>query len=247
MKEKKIILLLFSVVLLLSTGVMAEGWRSRVWPATPKFIPPLSGWIITIDPGHGGTDSGAYNATLDLREKDINLQIGLKLRTSLIKLGAQVEMTRETDVSMDIPDRRTFSNNKGAHRLVSLHVNAASATAEGIETWVDKDSDNVWKAYASSLHNNAVAAAQSYDATIKDRGVKYSGSTPPWGDGRKIGVIRYDLLSHPAALLELNFISNDREATRLVRNDYQLALAQGIAQGFKEHARVYRKEDGLRR
>jgi N-acetylmuramoyl-L-alanine amidase len=217
---------------------------------TPPDTPPtgtLSGWIITIDPGHGGSDPGAVNSALNLREKDINLQIGLKLRALLKNLGAQVEMTRETDISMDIPDRRTFSNNKGAHRLVSLHVNAASATAEGIETWVDRDSNSVWKAYARSLHNNTIASAKVYDPTIKDRGLKYSGSTPPWGNGRKIGVIRYDLVNHPATLIELNFISNDREATRLARNDYQLALAEGIANGFTEHAQTYRKEDGLRR
>ncbi|HOP54350.1 MAG TPA: N-acetylmuramoyl-L-alanine amidase, partial [Bacillota bacterium] len=58
-------------------------------------------------------------------------------------------------------------------------------------------------------------------------------------------VIRYDSINAPAALIEMGFISNDAEANRLARSDYQKLLAEGMAEGFVEHAKQYKKEDGV--
>lgn len=242
----KILLLFF---LLTNLVFASDGWRSRTFPVTPESVlnpkPLLTGWVIVVDPGHGGKDPGAVNYNLNVYEKDFNLAISLKLKNKLQTVGATVKMTRDNDVSLEIAERRTFTNNANAHRFVSIHINAATPTAEGIETWVDSDANKVWLDYALSLHNNTIKAAQSYDPTIKDRKVKYSGITGPYNDGKKIGVIRYDILKSPAALLELNFISNDKEANRLLRDEYQNRLAEGILEGFLEHAKQYKKEDGL--
>jgi len=246
------------LLLLLPLNSKAQGWRSRVWPKTPEgFLKPdptpdpqptlkLSGWIIVVDPGHGGTDPGAVNKDLNLKEKDIVLAIGFKLKNSLEALGATVKMTRERDDTLSVSTRYQLANNLNAHRFVSLHNNAAgSISAEGIETWVDADASQIWHDYATSLHNNTIRAAKTY-YDVKDRKVKYSGTTSPW-NGRKIGVINYSNIKCPAALLELNFISNNTEANRLIRSDYQNLLADGMAQGFIEHATYYQKEAGLRR
>lgn len=246
--KKRHLYFLAVIALLFTARASAQGWRTRVWPTTPdnvEYPTQLTGWLIVIDPGHGGSDSGAVNKNLNLKEKDIVLAVGLKLRTALQDLGARVEMTRDTDKSMLISERYTLANNLHAHRLVSLHNNAANTTAEGIETWVDSDAPQVWKNYASSLHRNTISAAKAYDSSIRDRGIKYSGTTPPWS-GKKIGVINYANIKCPAALLELNFIDNDKEANRLIRDDYQRALANGMANGFLEHASQYNKEDGLK-
>ena len=54
--------------------------------------------IVVIDAGHGGEDSGAVaNSVL---EKDINLEIALKLRDMLKASGIEVKMIRESDVSI---------------------------------------------------------------------------------------------------------------------------------------------------
>lgn len=262
---KKAILVCFFVLVVFGTQfISATTWRSRVWPQTPEgVLKPhypaepedpedpvtplvLQGWVIVIDPGHGGTEPGAINNNLGLKEKDINLSVGLLLRDNLLTFGADVKMTRSTDVNVTIAARRNFSNSQNAHRFVSLHVNAAGNTsAKGIETWVDTDAGKIWKDYAQTLHNNIVRKARSYDSSILDRKLKYSGSTPPWSDGRKIGVLRYDLINAPAALIEMNFISNDVEANRLSRTEYQKTLADGIAEGFVEHSTQYNKEDGV--
>lgn len=56
---------------------------------------PLLNKIIYVDPGHGGRDPGTMYGKI--MEKDINLDISLKLRDELMKKGAIVYMTREDD------------------------------------------------------------------------------------------------------------------------------------------------------
>ena len=262
MKQAALVCLLLLVVF----GVQpanAAAWRSRVWPETPEGITKphadvtepdpdpdvplaLQGWIIVLDPGHGGSDPGAVNSRLDLQEKNINLAVAGFLKGMLQDLGANVKMTRTADEELSIAERRNYSNAQNAHRFLSLHVNSAGNTAAwGIETWVDTDANQIWKDYAQTLHNYTVAKAKTYDSDTPDRKLRYSGFTPPCDGGKKIVVIRYDSINAPAALIEMGFISNDAEANRLARSDYQKLLAEGMAEGFVEHAKQYKKEDGV--
>lgn len=71
---------------------------------------PLSGKVIYIDPGHGGPDGGAGDS--DALEKDIALNVSLKLRDYFQEQGALVLMTRETDTDLAGPDIRGYSRRK---------------------------------------------------------------------------------------------------------------------------------------
>ena len=65
---------------------------------------PLSGKVIVIDPGHGGIDGGAsFNNVL---EKNMNLEVSLKLKRMLERDGANVILTRAKDVSLDHLNRK---------------------------------------------------------------------------------------------------------------------------------------------
>jgi N-acetylmuramoyl-L-alanine amidase len=68
---------------------------------------PLSGKVILIDPGHGGPDGGAGDT--EALEKDIALNISLKLREYLQEQGALVIMTREEDKDLADEDTRGYS------------------------------------------------------------------------------------------------------------------------------------------
>ena len=102
---------------------------------------PVSKKKVCIDPGHGGTDSGAVGQN-GTREKDIVLQISLKVREALQRNGIDVVMTREKDIvsgKLVIADRCRIANNAGVDYLVSIHANADSdrddKTGFGTETW----------------------------------------------------------------------------------------------------------------
>jgi len=79
---------------------------------------------IVIDPGHGGKDPGAIGS-LGTNEKDIVLDIGLRLRDALIRSGRyNVVMTREGDTFISLADRVRVANANRADLFISLHVNA---------------------------------------------------------------------------------------------------------------------------
>jgi len=92
---------------------------------------------IVLDPGHGGHDPGAVGPK-GLSEKDVVLDIGLKLKKLLSKKkDINVFITRETDVFVRLEDRTAFANSKHADLFVSIHANAnIDKKARGIETYL---------------------------------------------------------------------------------------------------------------
>lgn len=79
---------------------------------------------IVIDPGHGGKDPGAIGSE-GTREKDIVMDIALRLRDKLMQSGQYtVLLTRETDTFISLADRVKFSNSNKADLFISLHINA---------------------------------------------------------------------------------------------------------------------------
>ncbi|MBE3574694.1 MAG: N-acetylmuramoyl-L-alanine amidase [Firmicutes bacterium] len=101
----------------------------------------LAGWRIVVDPGHGGIDGGTNRQ--GLMEKDIVLDVGLKLAQFLRMQGAQVFLTRDCDMdvtqhyqgpargrhSQDLGGRVQFTARVKGDLMVSLHVNSSSDPA----------------------------------------------------------------------------------------------------------------------
>ncbi|MDP1759793.1 MAG: N-acetylmuramoyl-L-alanine amidase [Thermodesulfovibrionales bacterium] len=97
----------------------------------------LSQKTIVIDAGHGGHDPGAVGPT-GLYEKDVVLDIALKLRDSLSKNNnLKIYLTREKDVFIPLVERTAFANSKHADLFISIHTNASpNRSARGIETYL---------------------------------------------------------------------------------------------------------------
>jgi N-acetylmuramoyl-L-alanine amidase len=118
---------------------------------------------IVIDPGHGGHDPGTIGRS-GLQEKDLVLDVALRLQR-LVKseLGAEVVMTRDTDVFIPLEERTAIANSRDADLFLSIHANSSrSPRARGIETYflnfaVDPHAEEV------AARENAISAA-----TLKD-------------------------------------------------------------------------------
>lgn len=79
---------------------------------------------LTIDPGHGGNDSGA--SASGITESDLNLILALKLRQALLRLKlCEVGMTREHDHTLSLSARGRISKKENADLVLSLHANAS--------------------------------------------------------------------------------------------------------------------------
>lgn len=92
---------------------------------------------IVIDPGHGGHDPGAVGPN-NLFEKDVVLDIALKLRTILsADQNYEVFLTRDRDVFLPLEERTAIANSRNADLFVSIHANASPhRTAKGVETYM---------------------------------------------------------------------------------------------------------------
>lgn len=190
----------------------------------------LKGHTIIIDPGHGGIDCGAEY--FQLKEKDINLEIALKLGKVLQEYGAQVFYTRSDDVDY-------YTKGKGGKRNDLLYridkINTLSA-----DLFV-------------SIHCNAAKEAQWYGAQVyynpKDPTNKEFAETmqillkkfPPNNKREAKHDTKLLLLkntSKPGMLIETGFLSNQKEAKLLSDDAYQKKMVQQIAKGLAWYFRL---------
>ncbi len=104
--------------ILLSTAAFVTGAGAQEQPCSGKVV---------LDPGHGGTDSGAVNTKYGLiREKDQTLEVANRLKRLLQDDGCTVYMTRTVDETLSNNDRYTYANSTGADILVSIHMNGST-------------------------------------------------------------------------------------------------------------------------
>ncbi|HSQ89397.1 N-acetylmuramoyl-L-alanine amidase, partial [Romboutsia sp.] len=171
---------------------------------------------VFIDPGHGGSDSGALG--FGNAEKDLNLQVATKVRNKLESKGIEVRMSRTSDVYLALSERARLANDYGADVFVSIHQNSAdNVTANGIETFYHTDK-TTHKPYAESIQNNLIK-----ETGATNRGVKTAN----------FAVLRETSMT--SALAECGFISNQQESAKLSDPYYQDKLATAIANGIENY------------
>jgi len=105
------------------------------------------GWVIVIDPGHGGRDPGALGTFS--KEKNITMAIALKTGEYLEKniKNVKVIYTRKNDTDVDLWARADIANKNKADLFISVHANSTNIkNVYGTETWVmghHKDQQNL--------------------------------------------------------------------------------------------------------
>jgi N-acetylmuramoyl-L-alanine amidase len=192
-------------------------------PAAKPGGRPLEGISIVIDAGHGGSDAGAFSPLgNDTAEKTINLYAALKLRKVLADMGAEVRLTRSSDVDVTLRDRLHVSRKARPDLFLSLHCNSM-----GEET----NSDSIQGIVV--LYREAAARDFSehiYDYLRSALGVSGRGCR-----AQNLYVCRGSWT--PSVLIEMGFINNPHDYEWLTDNNEQnrliLALADGIADYFR--------------
>ncbi|PAK53645.1 N-acetylmuramoyl-L-alanine amidase family protein [Paenibacillus sp. 7541] len=174
--------------------------------------------LVVIDAGHGDQDPGAIGVT-GKREKDFNLQMALKVQRLLQQEpNIDVVMTRSTDTFLELRERAKIANDLKADVFISIHTNSGPSSASGTETYYYHESD---KALANALHKEIVQAIG-----LRDRGVKYGN----------FHVIRETNM--PGALLEVGFLSNSNDESKLFDPATQDRVAAAIVRGLKNYLQV---------
>lgn len=203
------------------------------------------GMTICLDPGHGGSDSGA-NA-FGTKESDLTLKIAQYCKEELAKYDVNVVMTRTTDTrlseeaAMDLKNRVEVAKKAGASYFISIHINsAANSAAKGAEVYYPNTSGN--KNLSTNGQNLAKAIQKQLTALgLYNRGIKirnYTDGTtsydPTSSDKDYYGVIRYAKEANITGLIvEHCFISNKEEFDKYLGSNAKLqqlgvADARGI-------------------
>lgn len=182
--------------------------------------------LIYIDPGHGGSESGAVSA--GVREKDLNLQVARRVDSMLRARGYRTVMSRNSDTQVSLSQRAQEANRLEADIFVSIHFNAFQGTAQGIETYLYNQAGNTNNPHANSADriNNSRALANNIHSNV----LRHSGAVDRNVRTANFHVIRETHM--PAVLLELGYMDHPAERARVVQASYQQRLAQGVVDGI---------------
>jgi N-acetylmuramoyl-L-alanine amidase len=212
-------------------------------PAPPR--------LIVLDAGHGGTDPGKSNLKLRINEKDMTLDVVLRLQKLLEARGYRVLLTRKDDTRfsnnpiVDLQRRADFANKAGADLFLSVHFNAVdardSARVTGTETYVltpqgmlstsDQVKDEMT---AVAFPGNRADTANVLLGFHLHRRLIGGLKTSDRGYKRaRFAVLRF--VNCPAALIEAAYLSNDEEAARVARPQFRQDIAEAIAQGVDSY------------
>lgn len=183
----------------------------------------LKGKVIVVDPGHGGSDTGAIGPN-NIAEKTVTLAIARDLRTLLSNQGVTVIMTRTSDQDVAYPGassidelqaRVAIANNANADLFISIHADSFSEAVHGTTTYYYPGSD-------SSLANFV------QDSLIDQLKLSNRGFQP-----NDYYVLKYTTM--PAILTEAAFISNPTEERLLSNRAFDRKIATGIYNGIKNY------------
>lgn len=188
---------------------------------------------IVIDAGHGGEDGGCEGN--GLVEKDLNLDISMRLASLLREAGVNVVMTRETDILLydknsdyegkkkvqDVRRRLEIATEQENAVLVSIHMNYFAETKySGLQVWYSKN-DSKSRILANLIQTEVKTTLQPNNK----RSIKEATS----------GIFLLNNATFPAVLVECGFLSNTDEARALGDAEYRQSLAKSIFEAIMEY------------
>lgn len=223
-------------VLLLATTYCAPGAGSEAMRGA---------FLVIVDPGHGGKDSGALARDAKLFEKDINLRISRRIAEELgQRRGVRVIMTRQDDRTMSLTTRRQIIRSCRPDLVISIHADSGPQSARGGSVYVLNDAgeaivtDRIISRSSRTaldddvgyvLANLEQRASINYAAAIAFDIQKEFGEI---SSARRSKTANFALLKSPgipSLLIEMGYMTNPGDVARLSREAGQKAVARAIS------------------
>jgi N-acetylmuramoyl-L-alanine amidase len=248
-----------------NAAFIASGASKTASPDGPAPHPldrrvfPLTVRKVVIDAGHGGTQQGTASAS-GLKEKDVTLDIALRLQKLLQDASFEVVMTREADETVALERRAEIANAANADLFVSIHLNSMpQRKLRALETYFLGPTDDpvVTKLAAMenrdsgySLSDYRLLLEKTYMDTRRDESQRFAkkiqtelhrsvlGFNPAVQD-RGVKTAPFAVLIRtemPAILAEVSCLSNDEEVKLLTKNAYKQTIAEAILKGIRSYA-----------
>jgi N-acetylmuramoyl-L-alanine amidase len=227
---------------------------------------PLTVKRIVIDPGHGGKQHGAISES-GVSEKDITLDIALRLRRLMENTPLEVHMTRETDETLQLEQRVDFANANNADLFVSIHVNwMEPREIRPLETYYvgatndpaliklarieNRDSGYSLADYRRLLDkiylDTRREESQRLAKTINAELYRSLSQINPELENRGVKMAPFAVLigtQMPAVLAEVSCLSNEEDVKLLTNADYREKIAQALLRGILSYANKLNDSD----
>lgn len=183
---------------------------------TLKEATNLSETTVVLDPGHGGSDSGALSTGNNM-EKTYTLQVAKKAAKQLQEKGANVIMTRDSDKTVSLFSRPSFSTDNNANLFISFHFDSSpeNNTASGFTSY--------YYHKGLSLKLATDINRQMENIPIDNRGIEFGNFL----------VIRD--VKVPSILLEMGYINDDDDFKHIENQQYQETVAQDVENGVNNY------------
>jgi N-acetylmuramoyl-L-alanine amidase len=190
----------------------------------PNYTPnaplptPIGRKVVVIDPGHGGQDPGAIGIG-GIQEKEIVIDISLRVAAILNRQGVTTIMTRGSDlpssVQLELQTRVNIAERANADAFVSIHANAINMSRpdiNGLQVFYAPGGNN---SLARSIHSSVLSSMN-----MRDRGLRTA----------RFYVIRRT--SMPATLVETGYVTGAEDARNFKDSNWREQMAQAIARGI---------------
>lgn len=220
--RKKVIL---SVSLFVVTACLV--YNMTLQETIPTMVLPVTNKVIVLDPGHGGVDPGAIGKS-GVREKDITLDIVLKVQGLLEQSGCITQLTRAIDESIhdkdsisrkysDLRNRKKIADTSQANAFISVHLNSfPQSQYKGVQSFYPKQLEeskklaiDIQKELKNTLNINDNREALPINNVLVLKDAKI-----------------------PSVIVECGFLSNPEEEANLVSEKYRQKIAWGIYLGI---------------
>lgn len=203
------------------TVAIDPGHQRRGNPTQEPIGPGSTNTKDRVAPGMRGVYSG-------LAEYELNMKVGLLLRDELEKRGYRVIMTRtENDVDISNAERARIAESANADIFVRIHANASDDPSDSGALAICMTPDNpycAWLYQESRRLCDVLLDALTAATGAVNRGV--------WETDTMSGI---NWASMPVTIVEMGFMSNEREDRLMAMPEYQLKLAYGIANGIDRY------------
>lgn len=202
------------------------GWIDK---ASLKVLNPNQD-VVIIDAGHGDDDPGASAG--GIIEKELNLNVALKVQKLLESKGYDVIMTRTNDEFLELSERASLSNVSNADIFVSIHTNAFNGISRVIETYSYNKNGNATVPIVSNNYDRIIKSA-ALALSIQDALIEETGAYDRGDKEANFHVLRETGM--PAVLVEMGFVDNAAERAKLKTDSYKNRIANGIMHGIEEY------------
>lgn len=221
------ILLFSALIILIICGLLHNREDSQ-----PVSALPVANKVVVLDAGHGGFDAGASDN--GVIEKEVNLDVTLRLKEYLEQGGCTVILTRAEDVSTaregakgtsakkdDLMQRKNLADSSGGDIFVSIHMNKFNqAQYKGAQVFYSEKPEE-GKMLGEEIE-------QALKDVLKDGNQRVAKKI----DG---GVFIMKNTTIPSVIVECGFLSNPQEAELLKTDEYRQKLAWGIYIGIMKY------------